>query len=631
MSNLLSTISHPSQVRKLSLDELEQLANQCRERIIDVTSKVGGHLASSLGTVELTIALLHFLNLKKDRIIWDVGHQAYTYKILTGRNEKLPLLGKRNGIAKFLRREESEFDHFGAGHASTSISAAVGMATADHLHNKNNKTIAIIGDGGLTGGLAFEAINHAGHLDLDNLIVILNDNEMSIDPNVGALSKTVINFQASRIVNKLRTKISSLDAEEKIPHTVYKGLKRFNDSFMAFFTPGEFFEQLQFRYFGPIDGHSIQDLTSILEQLKNVKGPILLHTITKKGKGYSPAEGNSFAYHGVTPFEPANGKFHKKAVIGKSYTNIWSNAFSDVIKNDDSVVAISAAMIGNTGLKPIQEAFPERVFDVGIAEGHAVTFSAGMATQGLKPFVVIYSTFLQRAFDHIIHDVALQNLPVRFILDRAGFVGADGATHHGVFDLSYLRMIPNFVVMVPKNGTELTQMVKTAYEYDKGPIALRFPRGNTTDYTESSLSEVKAIPIGEGELIQRGKDLLLIAVGTQVDAAVQIASRLKEKGIDCGILNARFVKPLDKNLIIQEVSKVRAVITLEENAIMGGFGSAVSELLHEENVFLPVKQFGIPDQFIEFSTPEEQKEEAKLDEESVFQSLVSFWSKLNSN
>ena len=628
MGNRLDELKSPKDLQNFSLKELEEMAGDCRERIIDVISRTGGHLASSLGVVELTVALAKVFDFGWDKVVWDVGHQAYTYKLLTGRQELFEQLGKKGGMAKFLSREESKYDYFGAGHASTSISAALGIGTAGSLKGENFKSIAVIGDGSMTGGLAFEALNHAGHLD-QNLIVIFNDNEMSIDPVVGALSKTIINISASKSYNKLREQISLQTKEKNFPLAIHNTLKKINESFMAFFTQGVWFEKLNFRYFGQVDGHNIKDLVSLLKVAKSLNGPVLIHIATQKGRGYSPAEGNALSYHGVSAFERKSGKQIKGKVEGRSYTSIWSECFDRIMEEDEKTVGISAAMLGNTGLAPLQVKYPERIFDVGIAEGHAVTFAGGLATEKIKPFVVVYSTFLQRAFDHIVHDIALQKLPVRFILDRAGFVGPDGATHHGLLDMSYLRMIPNMVIMAPKDGKELQRMVQFAHCYDEGPIALRFPRGNTDEYYALAQDNIPELPFGKGELLQSGTDFLLLAAGSMVKTACCIAEKLQAKGFSIGIINARFIKPLDQKLILEEVTKVKYIATLEENAKAGGFGSGILEFLSEQEVYKPVIQFGAPDHFIEFATPEQQLEEAGLDAESITAKLEHFWNQYN--
>jgi len=626
MPNVLDNLNDPKEIQGFSVDQIKDLAQDCRDRIIDVVSRKGGHLASSLGSVELTLALAKVFDLKEDKVIFDVGHQGYTYKLITGRKDKLELLGKKEGISKFLSREESEYDHFGAGHASTSISAALGFAVAREINHQKHHCIAVIGDGAMTGGLAFEGLNHAGHLDED-LIVILNDNEMSIDPVVGALSKTIINFSASKSFNMIRNEISKHSKDGAIPKAIHQTFKRVNDSFMAFFTHGVWFENLNFRYFGQVDGHNLSDLINVLKVTKTIKGPILIHVSTQKGKGYQPAEGNALSFHGVGAFDPSTGISVPQNQSGKSYTNLFSESMEQIMAEDDKVVAISAAMLGNTGLARFQERFKDRIFDVGIAEGHGVTFAGGLAAEGIKPFVVVYSTFLQRAIDHICHDVALQNLPVRFLIDRAGFVGPDGATHHGVKDLTYLRMIPNMAVLAPKNGVELQEMMKLAQQYDQGPIAIRFARANTTEY-KTDLAEVQPMEWGKGEVVRQGSGLVLIAIGTMVETAVLATEILQKEGIDPTVINARFVKPLDEALILSQVRDARAVVTLEENIIAGGFGSAVMELLSREGVYKPCLNLGIKDNFYEHATRAEQLQSTGLDVDSVVRSTQDFYQKL---
>ena len=619
---VLSKIKHPSDVRVLSSDKLLQLVEECRQRIIEVTSQVGGHLASSLGTVELTVALLKKLDLEKDIVVWDVGHQAYSYKLLTGRNEIFDTIGTKDGVSKFLKRKESPYDSFGAGHASTSISAALGMCVAQEVKKKKSRVVAVIGDGGLTGGLAFEAMNHAGHIK-KNLVVIFNDNDMSIDPNVGALSKTFNLIQGSKTYNQIKQKIKEQAKKNFLKRFVFS-LKRINTSFMEFLSPSLWFEKLGFEYFGPIDGHNLEEILSFLDKIKDIQMPILLHLYTTKGKGLAYAEGDSLKYHGVTPFETETGQFKTAKKYGKVYTTLWAEHFTKIFKKDKKIIAISAAMIASTGLAKLFKDFPERVFDVGIAEAHAVTFSGGAATQGLKPFVCIYSTFLQRALDSLIHDIALQNLPVRFILDRAGFVGADGATHHGIFDLSYLRMIPNMVIMTPKDGKELVSMVDILYLHDSSPIALRFPRGNSEVFYNAN-DKVAKIPFGQAEVIYKGEDICIIAVGIMVAIADKLCQNLKKEGIFCSLINARFVKPLDEKAIIPRIKAAKVVVTLEENVAYGGFGDGVRALCQEKGIFKPIKIFGIPDKFFEKGgSPDEQRKWAGLDEVSL-QTAIAKW------
>ena len=620
---ILERIIHPKNIHTLSLKKLQSLVAECRQRIIEITSQKGGHLASSLGTVELTVALLKKFDLEKDIIVWDVGHQAYSYKILTGRNKDFNTIGQKNGISKFLKRSESIFDHFGAGHASTSISAALGMSVAKEIIKEKDKVIAVIGDGALTGGLAFEAMNHTGHIK-KNLIVILNENDMSINPNVGALSNTFNFIQNSKTYNKIKKEINKIEKEKKFGKIFVPILKRINSSFMEFLSPSLWFEKLGFEYFGPIDGHNLKKLLEFITIIKKKDKPILLHIITTKGKGVSYAENDSLKYHGVNPFEVNTGKFLAKKNVGKTYTALWSETFEKIFLKDKKIIAVSAAMIASTGLTKLYHKHPNRVFDVGIAEAHAVTFAAGAASKGLKPFVCIYSTFLQRALDNLIHDIAIQNLPVRLVLDRAGFVGADGVTHHGIFDLSYLRMIPNIVIMVPKNGKELTSMVDILYQHNTSPIAIRFPRGNA-DIFYTKKEKTQKIIFGKAERITTGEDLCFLAVGTMVEIAEEVCVKLEKEKISCSLINARFVKPLDKKTILKEINNTKKIVTLEENVIKGGFGNAIAEFLQEKEIYKPLKMIGIEDKFLTIGgSQKEQRELAKIDAKNVYKKIKSW-------
>jgi len=623
MKSLLESISQPSEIQNLNLQELTQLAEECRQRIIKVTSQRGGHLASSLGTVEITVALLKNFNFNIDRIVWDVGHQAYAYKILTGRNEKFDSLGKAGGIKKFLSRDESSFDHFGAGHASTSISAALGMAIGRDLLQKKNRVIAVIGDGAMTGGLAFEALNHNGALD-KNMLVIYNDNSISIDPNVGAISKLLTRFASSRFYNSFREE--TLEFAEKAPFSERLGLKttlqKLHDSAKSFFSPPSMlFEQLGWRYFGTVDGHDLPELLDLINHVKDLDGPIIIHTITQKGKGYAFAEEDAHKYHGVTPFEPEDGKFVKKKSSGNaiSFSQVFGNKLGELMARDEQVVVVTAAMLSGTGIVKLQPKYPERVLDVGIAEGHAVTCSAGLATTGSKPFVAIYSTFLQRALDHIIHDVAIQKLPVRFMLDRAGFVGADGPTHHGLYDLTYLRMIPNMTIMVPRDGGELRGMMELAYNNESGPSAIRYPRGNTANPEENDCSQLE---FGKAQILRKGKDIALFAIGPMVDIAEETADLLEKNGYSVAVVNARFVKPLDEDVIVRLGREVQLLVSLEENTIHGGFGSGVLETLSVSGICVPTLQLGVPDRFIAQGNPDEQLSSAELSMEQIYSRIL---------
>ena len=623
MKSLLESISQPTEIQNLNLKELTQLAEECRQRIIEVTSQRGGHLASSLGTVEITVALLKNFNFNIDRIVWDVGHQAYAYKILTGRNEKFDSLGKADGIKKFLSRDESSFDHFGAGHASTSISAALGMAIGRDLQQKKHRVIAVIGDGAMTGGLAFEALNHNGALD-KNMLVIYNDNSVSIDPNVGAISKLLTRFASSRFYNSFREE--TLEFAEKAPFSERLGLKttlqKLHDSAKSFFSPPSMlFEQLGWRYFGTVDGHDLPELLDLINQVKDLDGPIVIHAITQKGKGYAFAEEDAHKYHGVTPFEPDDGKFVKKKSSGNaiSFSQVFANKLGELMARDEQVVVVTAAMLSGTGIVKLEPKYPERVLDVGIAEGHAVTCSAGLATTGSKPFVAIYSTFLQRALDHIIHDVAIQKLPVRFMLDRAGFVGADGPTHHGLYDLTYLRMIPNMTIMVPRDGEELRGMMELAYNNESGPSAIRYPRGNTANPGENDCSQLE---FGKAQILRKGEDIALFAIGLMVDIAEQTADLLEKDGYSVAVVNARFVKPLDGDVIVRLGKEVQLLVSLEENTIHGGFGSGVLETLSANGICVPTLQLGVPDRFIAQGNPDEQLKSAELSMEQIYSRIL---------
>ncbi|MEC7886309.1 MAG: 1-deoxy-D-xylulose-5-phosphate synthase [SAR324 cluster bacterium] len=618
MKSILASISQPKEIQNLNLKELTQLAAECRQRIIEVTSQRGGHLASSLGTVEITVALLKNFDFSLDRIVWDVGHQAYPYKILTDRNENFDSLGKTGGIKKFLSRDESSYDHFGAGHASTSISAALGMAIGRDLQQKKHRVIAVIGDGAMTGGLAFEALNHNGSLD-KNMLVIYNDNGISIDPNVGAISKLLTRFASSRFYNSFREE--TLEFADKAPFSERLGLKatlqKLHDSAKSFFSPPSMlFEQLGWRYFGTVDGHNLPDLLDLIDHVKDLDGPIVIHAITQKGKGYAFAEEDSHKYHGVTPFEPVDGKFFKNKSTRSaiSFSQAFGDKIGELMERDEKVVVLTAAMLSGTGIVKLQPKYPDRVLDVGIAEGHAVTCSAGLATTGNKPFVAIYSTFLQRALDHIIHDVAIQKLPVRFMLDRAGFVGADGPTHHGLYDLTYLRMIPNMTIMVPRNGAELRGMMELAYNYENGPLAIRYPRGNTVELDENKSPQIE---FGKAHVLRKGQDVALFAVGSMVDTAEEVADVLEAKGFSAAVINARFVKPLDEKVIVQFGGKVKLLVSLEENTIHGGFGSGVLESLSEKGMCVPTLQIGVPDRFIAQGSPEEQRQATELSPEQI--------------
>lgn len=595
---LLHEIERPSDLRKLPRDKVEQVASEIRHEILSRVSQTGGHLASSLGAVELITAIHYVFDTPSDRLILDVGHQGYPHKMLTGRREDFETIGQRGGMSKFLRRTESEFDHFGAGHAGTSISAALGMARAKFHQGEDGVVIALIGDGSMTAGMAFEALNHAGHLDENNLIVVLNDNEMSIDPNVGALSSYLSRKLSAPMVRRMKG--WAREFLDGLPGDMLHWARKAEESVKTFFTPGMLFEALGFRYVGPIQGHRMD---IVLETMENVKelvanggGPVLIHAMTEKGHGYAPAEADPLKYHGVGQFDVESGKFAPKKAAPPTYTNVFSDTLIRLAREDERIVAITAAMASGTGLDKFQRKLPKRFYDVGIAEQHAVTFAAGLAAEGMKPVAAIYSTFLQRAFDQVVHDVCLQNLDVTFALDRAGLVGADGATHQGLFDYAYLRTLPNAVVMAPKDENELQHLLATAIKYP-GPSAIRFPRGSGIGTALDP--DVKEIAMGEAELLRDGDDVALIAIGNTVHPAVEAAGELASEGISSAVLNARFVKPLDRERILDLARRVRTVVTIEEHSAMGGFGSAVLELLAEEGIRTPVRTLGIPDKLIE--------------------------------
>ncbi len=622
---VLSLVNDPSDIRKLDGSQLKTLCSDVREYMIDTISEIGGHFGGGLGTVELTVALHKVLNTPYDLIVWDTGHQAYPHKILTGRKELLPGIRQLNGISGFLKRSESEYDTFGAGHASTSISAALGMAVARDINNEPRKVVAVIGDGAMTGGMAYEAMNNSGLIKSD-LIVVLNDNRMSIAPNVWQISNYFTEMIAHPEYNKFKGQIWELTGKlDQFGDRLRKIAVRLESGIKAVITPGMLFEALGFRYFGPINGHNIHQVVKIFEQVKDLKGPILVHAITQKGKGYKPAEGHEQRLHASTPFDKLTGKAHKKSGAKPSYTSIFGNALVEIVRQNPKVVGITGAMPDGTGLDILQKNCPANYFDVGIAEEHAVTFAAGMATQGTIPVVAIYSTFLQRAFDHIIHDVALQKLHVVFVLDRAGLVGADGPTHHGAFDLSYLRMIPGMVIMAPKDESELRDMLYTAVRYNNGPIALRYPRGTAIGVPLKAGFE--AIEIGKSEQLLRGEQVALLAVGSMVQYSLKAAEKLEAEGISCEVINMRFVKPLDHERLDDIAKRHTKIITLEENALAGGFGSAVSEFLADKNYKSDILRIGLPDHFVDHGTQEELHRLLEIDAEGIFQKVKKFVSK----
>lgn len=621
MSTLLKNLESTSDLKNFSQAEQKQLAQELRTKIIDTVSKTGGHLASSLGTVELTLALHTVLNSPEDKIIWDVGHQAYAHKLLTGRLDTFDTLRQLNGISGFPKRQESPHDCFDVGHSSTSISAAMGMAIGRDNSGLNNKVVAVIGDGSLTAGMSFEALNHAGHLDRD-MIIILNDNEMSISPNVGALSSFLSRKMTSRFFVRFKKETEIfLNSVPLFGKDLIQLARRTEDSFKAFVTPGMLFEAFGIEYVGPIDGHNMEELIETLENVSHLQGPSLIHVITKKGKGYQPAEDNASLFHGVGPFNKETGLVNAPTVKARSFTSIFGEYLCELAQQDNRVSAVTAAMSSGTGLLPFAEQFPERFFDVGIAEQHAVTMAAGMACEGMRPVVAIYSTFLQRAYDNVLHDVCLQNLPVTFALDRGGLVGSDGPTHHGVFDLSFLRHIPNITVAVPRDEVELKRAMLTATIHE-GPFAYRYPRGNSLGLLDSKT--IEPLNIGECESLRQGKHATIIAIGTCVQTALDAAELLAKEKIAVGVIDARFLKPLDEKHLLAAAQSAPCLITIEENVLAGGFGSAVMELCEQHSVYPKILRLGLPDQFIEQGTQDELRQIYGLDATGVSNKIRDF-------
>lgn len=621
----LLDIDSPTDLRKLPVSALPQVCEEVREFLVDTITKIGGHFGAGLGVVELTTALHYVYNTPKDKIVIDTGHQGYPHKILTGRRDSLKTIRQKGGISGFLKRTESEYDAFGAGHASTSISAALGLATARDMNGEDYKVLAVIGDGAMTGGLAFEALNNAGFMKKD-ITVILNDNNMSIAPNVSAMSNYFNELFASNTLQRMRENIWDLTnkMDNEVGDRLRKVAHRLEDGVKAIITPGVMFEALGFNYIGPVNGNNVQKLVKILSSIKDFKGPVLLHVVSQKGYGYKPAATDKQFLHAIGKIDKVTGKsLAKKPEIAPppNYQDVFGETVLDFCKKSKNICAITAGMPDGTGLNIVQKEMPERVYDVGIAEGHAVTFAAGLACEGIVPIVAIYSTFLQRAIDHLIHDVALQKLHVVFALDRAGLVGADGPTHHGVLDLSYLRPIQGMTVMAPKDELELRDMMYSAvYEY-KGPIAIRFPRGASLGLP---LKEYQSIPLGKGEILKQGSEVAIIAIGKMVNESIQAAEALSAQDIDATVVNARFVKPLDTDLLDQIALTHDYIITIEENQVQGGFGSAVLEYFAEKGYKNNIKVLGLPDKIIDHGTQEELLAELGLDASGIANSVKNF-------
>ena len=620
----LENINNPADLRSLDKGALPYIAKEIREMIIKTVSQTGGHLASSLGVVELTLVLHYLFDTPRDKIIWDVGHQAYAHKILTGRRDSFHTLRQEGGISGFPKIDESEYDVFGTGHSSTSISAALGIVEARDLMSEDYNVIAVIGDGALTGGLAFEALNNAGHLDKD-LIVVLNDNEMSISANVGAMSSYLSRLMTGDFYQRFREETKHI--LKTLPKSLSRVVKKTEEAFKGILSPpGMLFEELGFSYAGPIMGHNFKSLLETFKNVKNMKGPRLIHIVTAKGEGYEPAEKHPERFHGIGKFDMKTGKPVVKKGAKSSYTSVFSDTIVELAKENENIICITAAMPDGTGLNKFAKAFPQRFYDVGIAEQHAVTFAAGLATEGFVPVIAVYSTFAQRAYDQILHDVCLQDLHVVFCLDRGGIVGADGPTHHGVFDYSFLRNIPNMVVMAPKDENELRGMLKTAVNYKKGPIAVRYPRGE--GYGVELDEPIEEIDIGTGELLCEGDDVVMIPIGASVIPSINAAKMLEKDGINATVINARFVKPVDSKLIIKHAKKVKKVVTIEENVLMGGFGSAVLEMLEERKIYnVHAMRIGIPDKFVEHGSQAFLRKKIGLDERSIYLKVKDFLGK----
>jgi 1-deoxy-D-xylulose-5-phosphate synthase len=606
---LLDTIASPADIRRLRRQDLEPLAGEVRQRLVDVISQLGGHFAPGLGVVELTIALHYVFDTPADRLVWDVGHQGYPHKILTGRNERFPTIRQKGGLSGFLKRSESPYDTFGAGHAATSISAAFGMATARDLQGDDYRVVAVIGDGSLTSGIAYEALNNAGHTERD-LIVILNDNEMSIAPNVGAMNKYLTRLRSNPLYNRVRDEVKAI--VHRLPEPMEHLAVKLDDSLKNMVVAGMVFEDLGFRYVGPVDGHDTDALVDTLRNVRDMKGPRVVHVLTQKGKGFPAAEKDPVGWHGAKPFDKISGEIHKKAGGLPAYTKVFGRGLVELGATHPELAVITAAMPGGTGTGAFADAHPDRFFDVGIAEGHAVTFATGLAAEGMKPVAAIYSTFLQRAYDSVIHDAAIQELPVVFAMDRAGLVGNDGPTHMGLYDIAYLLAVPNTVVTAPKDGTEMLALLRLGVAHDAGPFTLRYPR-DSVPADVPALDEIPEIELGTWETLREGGDVALLATGTMVLPALDAAELLEEQGIAASVVNCRFLKPMDEETLAWALSAHRAVLTIEEGTVVNGFGAAVAARAADREGDRPrVRVMGVPDRLIDHAARGEQLEEVGL-------------------
>ena len=622
MSKLLDSVDSPQDLKNIPVEKLPELAKEIRDMLLDTISKTGGHLSSNLGVVELTLAMHYVFNSPIDKFVWDVGHQSYVHKLLTGRKSRFDTLRQYGGLCGFTRREESQHDHWNCGHGGTSISAALAFAKARDLKKEKNDVIAVIGDGSLTAGMAFEGLNHTGHIQ-SNMIVVLNDNEWSISANVGGMSAHLSKIMTGQVMLKIKQEIGQLLlAVPGIGKEITRYAHKIDEAIKGVFIPGRLFEDLGFRYVGPIDGHDVEALIDSFTTVKNLKGPTLMHVITRKGKGYEQAEEKADVWHGAKPFNVSTGEFHKKKA-NPAYTNVFASALIELAKEDEKVVGITAAMPDGTGISKFGKEFPARTFDVGMAEQHGVSFAGALAIEGFRPVAAIYSTFLQRAYDQVVHDICLMNLDVTFALDRAGIVGEDGATHQGLYDIAFLRTLPNMVVMAPKDENELRHMLKTAI-YHKGPAALRYPRGSGLGVPLDE--EMKELEIGKGEVIKDGSDIAILAYGHTVDGAMMVSNMFEKEGVSVAVINARFAKPVDKDLIVEYAKSTRCLITIEEHSLKGGFGSAVLEALQEEQVCsVPVKCIGLGDIVLEHGAPGKQRKDLKLDPEGMFETIMTFY------
>ncbi len=623
MSHFLKNINSPVDLKKLKREHLPTLAEEIRDTLLQGISKTGGHLGSNLGVVELTLAMHYVFDSPIDKFVWDVGHQSYVHKLLTGRKDQFDSLRQYKGLCGFSKREESEHDHWNVGHGGTSITAALAFATARDLKKEKNKILAVIGDGSFTAGMAFEGLNHAGHLKPD-MIVILNDNEMSISNNVGGMSKHLSQIMTGQVMTKIKKEVDQLLLSiPGIGKEVSDYAHRLDDLVTGMFIPGRLFEDLGFRYMGPLDGHDTNLLIDNLETASELKGPTLIHVITRKGKGYEVAEEKADVWHGAKPFDIATGEFKKGKKSPPAYTNVFADTLIELAKEDEKIIGITAAMPDGTGISKFGKVFPDRTFDVGMAEQHGVGYGGALSIEGFRPVIAIYSTFMQRAYDQIVHDIVGMNLPVTFAMDRAGIVGEDGATHQGLFDIAFLRTLPNMVIMAPKDENELRHMLKTSI-YHPGPSSIRYPRGSGLGVKIDE--EIKEIEVGKGEVIKDGKDLAIIAFGSMVDPSMKAAAMLEEKGFSVAVINARFAKPIDKSLIMKYAKKTGCLITTEEHSLQGGFGSAVLEVLQnfDERIPLKTKCIGVPDVLVEHGATGLIKKDLKLDPEGIFETIYAF-------